>query len=222
MFYNIFGLNKKKRKEKNITTIIADIHEKNSLVISELCKSSEIKIEIKSLKIADYLIKNIAIERKTVSDFISSMINKRLIEQLRHMKKYESALLIIEGDLEEALKENTNMSKALRGFIISISLNYKIPIITTKDYLDTSNYLITIAKQQSKQKTETSLHSKIPKTKTEQKSYILESFPSIGPIKAKKLLEKFKTISNIINAKEEELEEILKKKVKDFKDLINS
>lgn len=222
MLYDIFKLNKNKRKIKNIPAIIADIHEKNSHVISELCKSSEIKVEIRSLKIADYIINNIAIERKTISDFISSMINKRLIEQLRQMKKYKDCLLILEGDLDEVLNENTNMNKAVKGFIVSISLNYKIPIIRTKDYLDTSNYLLTIAKQQSKSKTQTTLHSRIPKTKTEQKSYILESFPNIGPVKAKKLLDKFNTISNVINAEEEELEEILKKKVKDFKEILSS
>ena len=110
----------------------------------------------------------------------------------------------------------------MMSIIISISINHKVPIIRTKDYEDTSKYLITLAKQQTKQKTETSLHSRIPKTKIEQKSYILESFPNIGPIKAKKLLEKFNNILNIINAAEEDLKPILKKRAKEFKDLINS
>lgn len=219
MLHNIFKkITKVTKSKKLIPIIIADIHEKNSLVISELCMSSEIKVEIKSLKIADYIINDIAIERKTVSDLISSMINKRLIEQLKQMKKYKDCLLILEGDLDEVL--NKNMSKAVKGFIISISLNYKIPIIRTKDYLDTSNYLLTIAKQQSKPKTQTTLHPRIPKTKTEQKSYILESFPNIGPVKSKKLLDKFNTISNVVNAKEEELEEILKSRARDFKSLL--
>lgn len=221
MFYDIFRkLNKKKTKK--IPLILADIHEKNSLVISELYKSPEIKLEIKSLKIADYIINNIAIERKTVSDFISSMINKRLIQQLKQMKKYEQSLLLIEGDLDKVFDEENNISKALRGFLISISINHKIPVIRTKDYEDTAKYLVTLAKQQTKQKTETTLHSRIPKTKIEQKSYILESFPNIGPIKAKKLLEKFNNILNIINATEEDLKPILKKRAKEFKGLINS
>jgi Fanconi anemia group M protein len=150
------------------------------------------------------------------------MINKRLIEQLNQMKKYENSILILEGNLDKVIKEDKKMENAVKGFIISISTNYKIPIIRTKDYSDTASHLITIAKQQSKQKTETTLHSRIPKTKNEQKSYILESFPNIGPVKAKKLLNKFKTISKIINANEEELKDILKKRVKEFKDILNS
>ena len=194
--------------------IVADIHEKNSLVISELHKSTQVRLEIKSLKIADYIINDIAIERKTVQDLISSMINKRLIQQLTQMQSYKKSLLIIEGDLDEVINEENNISKALRGLLVSISTNYQTSIIRTQDYEDTAKYLITLAKQQIKPKTEISLHSRIPKTKKEQKSYILESFPNIGPTKAKQLLKKFKTIQQTINANEEELEEILKSKTK--------
>ncbi|MEK6872439.1 MAG: Hef nuclease, partial [Nanoarchaeota archaeon] len=101
-----------------------------------------------------------------------------------------------------------------------IITNYKIPIIFTQDYQDTAKYLITIAKQQTKPKTIISLHSRIPKTISEQKSYILEAFPNIGPKTSEKLLKKFKTIKNIINTSEEELKEILKSKAKYFKNLI--
>lgn len=220
MLHDIFKKIKKviKNKQKPIPKIIADIHEKNSLVIPELY-NSEIKPEIKALKIADYLIGDIAIERKTIRDLISSMINKRLIEQLKQLKKYSRQILIIEGDIQRVLNENSNISKAVRGLIISIVTNYKIPIIFTQDYQDTAKYLITIAKQQTKPKTTVSLHSRIPKTISEQKSYILEAFPNIGPKKAKMLLKKFKTIKNIINASEEELKEILKSGARDFKDL---
>lgn len=218
MLHNIF---RKPKKKLAITPlIIADIHEKNSLVLSELHKSTQIRLQIKSLKIADYIIGNIAIERKTTSDLISSMINKRLIQQLNQMKKYDQSLLIIEGDINEILQEDNNIAKAIRGLILSISTNFQTSIIFSQDYEDTAKYLITLAKQQLKPKTPISLHSRIPKTIKEQKQYVLESFPNIGPKKAEQLLKKFKTIKNTINANEEELEEILKIKTKDFKELL--
>ena len=220
MFENIFS----KKREKTLTNkikpkIIADIHEKNSLVLAEISSTKEVELIIAPLKIADYLIGEIAIERKTTSDFISSMINKRLIEQIKQMQAYKKQLLIIEGDTED-FNDFSNPS-AIRGFILSLSLNYKIPIIFTKDSQDTSKYLLTLAKQQLKSKTEISFHSRIPKTINERKQYILESFPNIGPVTAKKLLKEFKTIKNTINASEEELSKILKKKVKEFKNILN-
>ena len=219
-FHNIF---KKSRKPivKPLPLIVADIHEKNSLVLAHLHHSTKIQLQIKPLKIADYLIGQTAIERKTVSDLISSMINKRLIQQLKHLQNYPQRLLIIEGNLQEVLKEDSNISKALRGLILSIIHNFQTPIIQTSNHIDTAKYLITLAKQQLKPQTPISLHSRIPKTIKEQKQYILESFPNIGPKTAEKLLKKFKTLSNIFQATEEELEEILKKKTGDFKKIIN-
>ena len=219
-FLNPFSKTKRKSKGKPkiIPTIIADIHEKNSLVISELKSSNQVKLEIKSLKIGDYLIGKTIIERKTTNDFVSSMINKRLIQQLRQMKKYKSQLLIIEGDFESLYRlKNSN---SVRGFIISILTNYQIPIIFTKDYNDTAQYLITLAKQQLKPKIESSLHSRIPKTIQEQKQYILEAFPGIGPATSKKLLKEFKTLAATLTATTEELEKILRKKAKDFKKIM--
>ena len=223
--FNPFSFRKSKfKKIKEKPKIIADIHEKDSLIFSELKENKEIELIIQSLNIGDFLIRETVIERKTVQDFISSMLSKRLIEQLKNMKQYKNQLLIIEGiDEQELYRTGTNLHpNAIRGFILSIINNYQIPIIFTQDYKDTSQYLITLAKQQLKPKTEISLHLRIPKTIKEQKQYILESFPNIGPITAKKLLDEFKNLSSVFNASEKELNKILRKKSAEFKKLLDS
>ncbi|MFA5258682.1 MAG: ERCC4 domain-containing protein [Candidatus Pacearchaeota archaeon] len=222
MFYDIFS-KKEVSSTKIKSKIIADIHEKDSFILVELKSNPEIELEVKSLKIGDYLIGDTILERKTVSDFISSIINRRLIEQLMQMQQYKQRFLIIEGEISSITsKESRINSNAIRGFILSIISNYNTNIIFTKNSLDTSKYLITLAKQQLKNKTPFSLHSKIPKTLKEQKQYILESFPNIGPKKAESLLKKFKSLSDIFNANEEDLKEILKNNSKDFKNILNS
>jgi len=217
-FINPFSKSKRKTKPKILPRIIADIHEKNSLVISELHSDKNISLEIKHLKIGDYLIGKTIIERKTARDFISSMISKRLIQQLKQMQKYKSQLLIIEGEISD-LYELKN-SNSVRGFILSIS--QQTPIIFTQDSKDTAQYLILLAKQQSKKPITSSLHHRIPKTIPEQKQYILEAFPGIGPATSKKLLKEFKTILNTFNASIEDLEKILRKKAETFKNLLDS
>ena len=67
--------------------IIVDQREKNSLVAHELIHLGA-RIKFERLPVADYLIGNIAVERKTTSDFISSMINKRLLRQLEEIQQY--------------------------------------------------------------------------------------------------------------------------------------
>jgi Fanconi anemia group M protein len=223
MFHDIFQLKKASLlKKQNLPLIIADIHEKNSLVISELKASGQINLELKPLKIGDYLTGEVIVERKTYSDFISSMISKRLLEQLNQMKSYPKQILILEGLKDLQQKEYNFNPNAIRGAILSIINNHNIPIIFTQGYLDTAKYLIILAKQTQKPQSSPTLHSRIPKIPQEQKKYILESFPNIGPKTAEKLLEKFHTIKNIINAPGEELKDILKNNAEKFKDLVES
>ena len=59
--------------------IIADIREKNSLVIAELIHLGA-DVELKHLNLADYIIsQDIAIERKTINDFVSIAISWLMI-----------------------------------------------------------------------------------------------------------------------------------------------
>ena len=236
---DIFSKNESKEKNRKSpnskTPIIIDTREKQSLVASFLLeKNANIKFE--TLQIADYLIessknkqdKTIAIERKSYSDFISSMISKRLFIQLKELKKYPNNILIIEGrnmqykEDEDNKIENKNLENAARGMILSIITEFQIPIIFTKDEEETSEFLLLLAKRQEKPSIEISLRpSKTLKTKQEKKQYILEGFPGIGPKTAKNLLKKFKSIKNIINSSEEELKEILRTKTQDFQNLLD-
>ncbi len=217
-FYNIFKKLTRKSKAKIKPKIIIDIHEKDSLIISELKSNQDIETEIKSLKIADYLIGNIAIERKTINDFISSMLSKRLIQQLQQLQQYKNKILIIEGKIKYETETKLNPN-AIRGMIVSIITNYQIPIIFTQDYQDTVNYLITLAKQQVKNPQEISFHSRIPKNKKQRLTYVLESFPNIGPKTADKLLKKYKNLKTIFNTNQEQLNQDIGKKSDSFKQL---
>ena len=217
-FFNIFSKNKVK-KEKPRQKVIADIRERNSLVISELV-GLDLEVEFKTLKVGDYLVNNVAIERKTVSDFINSMVNKRLSKQLEELQQYKERLLIIEGiDEQELYVDSENKMgmhpNAIRGFLISILLKYKTPIIYAKDYKDTAKFLSVLAKREIK---ESSLNvSKKNLNKKERMQFILEGFPGIGPKTAKKLLKKFGTLKNLLNADLEELKKEMGKKADVFK-----
>ncbi len=213
--FDIFSKKKIRIVEK--PKIIADYREKNSLVISVLM-SHGAEVEIKELKVADYIVKDVAIERKTVSDFLSSMLNKRLIKQLEEIQQYKNKLLIIEGIEDQEIyndrPEGIN-GNAIRGFLLSITLNYRVPVIFTKNSEDTAKFLLVLAKRQEK---EISLKvKKFSLDKKERMQFILEGFPGIGPKTARKLLEEFKTIKNIFNASQEELQKSIGKKAEIFK-----
>ena len=211
--------------------IIADKREKNSLVIAELNEEG-ISVEMKQLEVADYLIsKDIAVERKTVNDFITSMLNKRLFKQLSDLKEnYSKPLLIIEGIEEQDIYKSDRHPKlhpnAIRGMILSILLEFSIPVIFTKDYIDTAQFLILLAKRQEKPAREISLKAKRRAfSLAEQQQFIIESLPGIGPILAKELLKKFRTVKGVINANKAELQKVKKinkKKADNIKRLLEA
>lgn len=214
--FNIFS--KKKNYLKENMVIQVDYREKNSLVPSILSKKFE--IDWKQLAVGDYVVKGIAIERKTVSDLKSSIIDKRIISQLLELKQYPKHLILVEGILDEDLYNSGIHENALRGFLLSVALEYQTPIIFTYDEKDTAKYIEVLARKEPR--SDFSLRaSKIFLSREEQLQFILEGFPNIGGVKAKKLLERFHTLNNIFQASEEELAEILGKRAKEFKDLLD-
>ena len=220
-FFDIFQKRENLQQGKIIEKprITADHGEKNSLVISELA-SLGIDVELKHLDVADFIVKDVAIERKTVQDFITSMINQRLKRQLEEIKQYPNNLLIIEGIEERELypEENGINPNAIRGFLLSILINYKVPILFTKDYSDTAKFIAVLAR---KQESEMGIRAKKKsRNKKEQLQYILEGFPGIGSKSAKKLLKKYKTIKSIVSQDLEELRKDLGVKAEKFLKLV--
>jgi len=219
LLFDIFSKRKIGTKEKTKQKVLVDYREKNSLVYSELMKLG-LEVEFKELKVGDYILKNIAIERKTVNDFISSIKNKRLVKQLEELQQYKEKLLIVEGIDEQELYTDSDERigmhpNAVRGFLLSVLLKYKVPMIFTKDYEDTAKFIYILSKKENK---EESLNiTKKNLNKKERMQFIIEGFSGIGPKTAKKLFKKFKTIKGIMNASEEELKEIIGKKAESFK-----
>ena len=123
-----------------MTNLIIDHREPKSL-IRELAKKH--KVEIKHLVTADFIIQgkdiegnelNIGIERKTKNDFLNSIIDKRIIQQILYLKEnFPVQLLIMEGT--ENIYEIRNFHpNAIRGMLASITIDFQIPILQTRDY----------------------------------------------------------------------------------------
>lgn len=204
--------------------IIVDKREKNSLVISELIKR-KIAIEMKQLPIGDYVIGDVVFERKTKSDFISSIINKRLIEQLNNLKQFEKRILIIEDDSHCGERKINIHPNAVKGMLLSVAVDFSTPMIFTGGFEETADFLEILNKRYEQGKKEFSLKmKKKARNMNEQQQFILESFPGIGPSLAKQLLRENKTVKKIINFKEEDFKKIKKlgeKKAKNIHDIIN-
>lgn len=189
--------------------IYVDHRELNSGVVREL---SNLGVEIKTsaLTVADYQVSvDVAVERKSAPDFTSSIIDKRLYKQARELaEKFNKPVLIIEG--ENLYGVGALHPNAVRGALASLAVDFGIPIIPTRSPEDTAAMIYRLAiREYEKGSRELPLRTeRKPVSLQEQQIFIIESLPNVGPVTARKLLEKFGTVKGVINAPNDELTEV--------------
>ncbi len=194
-------------KNENSIVIYADNREINSNVANILRKRCI--VHEKQLAAGDYLLsKSVAAERKTTSDFLQSMIDGRLFEQLTRIKEsFETVLLIIEG--ETLFDERRIHPNAIRGALASIAVDMAIPIIWTATPLETAEMLFAVAKrEQGEKKKGIGLRGKKKfRSMNQQQEFLLSGLPEIGALSARNLLKHFGTPEKVFAASEQELQQ---------------
>jgi Fanconi anemia group M protein len=212
-----------KTEEKKIVIYI-DHRERNSLIVKKLVEFG-VNIGLKNLEVGDYLLGgDVAVEYKTCTDFVDSIIDGRILKQAKELKKYKKPVFIIEGE-EDIFSLRKIHPNAIRGMLATISVSYGIPILQTRTPYETASLMHIIAKRmQEDEDREFVYHTLKPQTLKEQQEYIVSALPNIGTKLARPLLKKFKTVKKIINASEEQLQKIDligPKKAKGIKDVID-
>jgi Fanconi anemia group M protein len=200
-------------EEKNGKIIIfVDSREQASSVNKELFAHEDVKVIMKALDIGDYVLsKDVCIERKTTEDFLSSMLDGRLFGQMMNLRQnYTKPSIILEGNLEELYTLRNIHKNSIMGALSSIALDYQVPIIYTKNSKETAEYLYVIAKREQKGK-DKEVRLRVGRkglTLGQQQRFIIEGLPMVGPMLAKSMLEKFGSIKSIIDADENQLQEV--------------
>ncbi len=189
--------------------IFADVRERNPEILRIL--SEKVRVEIKQLEVGDFILSDrVGVERKIVSDFVQSIIDKRLLEQASNLSRsFKIPVMIIEG--EESMYSLRDIHpNAIRGALASLAIDFGISIIPSRDEEDTALFLYMIAKrEQIDEKREIALRGERKPFSTEERQrYVIESFPSISAVLAKRLLEHFGSVRGIVNATEKELVEV--------------
>ena len=215
-------------EDKDKIFIYVDYREQQSSVAREL-KEMGAEIIMRKLDVADYqLTDDICVERKTIADFLQSIVDGRLFEQAGMLSSnFKSPLIIVEGDFQSIYSERNINKNAIVGALTSIMLSYRIPIFPTVDDRETAEILFNIAKREQigKGKDIKLRMGRKGVSIPEKQQFIIESLPNVGPTLAKKLLREFKTIKTIANSNEKELENaegIGKLKAKGIFEVFNS
>ncbi len=215
-----------KFNEESNVNVLADTREYHSGIVKQMIDNG-VNVKVQRLPAADFILSDkVGVERKTVEDFVSSLIDQRLLQQLKSLKtNFERPLLVIEGteDIYSVRKVHPN---AIRGMLATIAVSYNIPLLYTKNPQDTAGLLLAIAKREQKEgcKSFGIRSEKKPLTTKEQQHFIIESLPYVGPQLAQSLLKHFGTVKGIINADLHNLKKVEKvglKKAEEIKRIID-
>ena len=190
--------------------ILADYREKGSEVLKELYKQ-DVVLKLERLTSADYVLSGrVGVEFKTVADFVHSIIDGRLLEQIKQLKRdFDKPILIIEGE-ENIYDIRRIHPNAIRGMLATLAVGFGIPIIQTKNSAETASLMYFMAKREQelgKQGINTHGDRK-PTTMKEQQEYIISAFPGIGINLAKPILKNFGSLQKFVNAHEKELKDV--------------
>lgn len=177
------------------------LEKKNILILEE------------KLNVGDYLLDNeLLVERKTIPDFCSSIKDGRLFDQVSRLVNSKiNSCLILEGKNKE-FKKTGFKKETVQAVIISISIAFKLPVLRSKNKVETLSIMLQCYKQLTKDKFNNlrlpprfkPRFNKINDVFKHQ-VHILQGFPGIGADRAAQLINHFGSLKKIFSATEADL-----------------
>ena len=186
------------------STINIDSREAHAEYVSYLKEDSRVHVVDKLLKSGDVVINNLGIERKTVNDFLLTLNEGRLFDQLQNLKlSFPRQLLLIEGT---GLRIHLDQER-FYGIYVRIAVGWQIPILHTQDGRQTASCLVRICNQDAHASAgPIRARPRNPSYKNDSIAFrMLMEIPLIGPKSATALLSHFGNVEAILGATEREL-----------------
>ncbi len=186
--------------------IIVDNREFRSKVAQELARR-DVVVEPMQLQVGDYVIsKRLVVERKETDDMVQSLIDGRLFSQATALvrSEYQRRLIIVEG--EDVYTVRRMNPEAISGAILSLMLDFQIPIMFTRGPVETADVLLQLLKKETKEKQEHGVRDgKVPMVLHERQRFVVEGLPNISATLAKRLLDHFGSVQAVMDAHEKDL-----------------
>ena len=203
------NIEQEKAEEPGKMQIFVDSRERE---MAKLLESLGLLVTVKNLEVGDYVISDrVAVERKTAHDFVASIIDpeRNLFRQIADLARtYDRPVLILEGRDLYTTQMNAG---SIRGAMISVAVDYGVPIIPTEDKNETASVIALLVHREMREGHEPKVHGhKTARTLKEQQEYLISAIPSVGPAVAKNMLKHFGSIEKIMIASSEQLQVVEK------------
>ncbi len=158
--------------------------------------------EIKPLETGDFVIEDCVFERKTPSDFASSLMEGRLREQVERLAQHDkNGYVLIEGDMRDFsnLDHTQIPAKSLRGMVASIMGRYGVPVV----FCSKPQYLADIAIRIARKSIEDPSQIQVSDSNTvKEVPFMVKffmNFDGVGLATAEDLAYHFDSIETVLN-----------------------
>ncbi len=176
--------------------VLVDTREHAEEVVRHI-KESGCGVVKTKLEVGDYVAGRFVFERKSVQDFINSIIDGRLFDQATRLREAKlRPVIVIEGNLWEELRYREISPNAVLGAQLALH-GMEIGILYTEDKTQTGALLCLAAKKEIKSGVKTPKVRKKADVRSLQIA-LLASLPGIGPKRAEELLRRYGTPLNAL------------------------
>ncbi|WP_051516943.1 ERCC4 domain-containing protein [Herbaspirillum sp. RV1423] len=186
--------------------IIVDSRESRSTIIEALRGISGLDVEVAELDTGDYILRDdTVVERKSASDFVMSIQDSRLFEQVGKMKmSFTRQIILIEGDVYT--QRSLMKPEAIGGAISYLIALQDVSVVSTKNAQESANLLVAMSKHlHFGLPAQPVLRPAKPKPNLQAVHYVLQGLPGVGHKYSVALAEHFGTIHKVMDASIDEL-----------------
>lgn len=184
--------------------VIADERERQSGVPERLSKL-DVRVYYSRLAVGDYVVNpEIAAERKSIGDFVSSVYDGRLFAQASALSSsYRKPYIIVEGDVNKVGGMVKNLA-SYYGAIASVTLAYDLRLMHTANPDETALAIAALVKNSRARPLPPGVAQPPPKSKddAQQQLYFVSALPGVGMKLAKRMLGRYGTPRRVVSLTE--------------------
>ncbi len=209
--------------ENNGVDVVIDDRERAAKLDQAVAEISGVAPRVERLTVGDVLVgRRFLIERKATADFIASILDERLFNQMAQLASQPfEPILILEGEFDPNSGSGIS-ARALRGAMLSVSLDWGVPILRARSVRETAQWIQALIGRIQKsvgspdwrnvsptgQRTPRRQVPARPRRKSvspesrrrKQEIELLRQLPGVGTLRAETLLQKFGNLPGVIRA----------------------
>jgi DNA excision repair protein ERCC-4 len=192
-------------------TVIADDREVRAGAMQHLLARPDCEVITQRPRLGDYHIAGrLLVERKRWRDLVASIVDGRLFRQACRLAGPPlHAVVLLEGS-EEDIAESAMTREAIQGALISVNVILGIPVMRSRDREESARLMLYAGRQVRSVISGAVVRAGYrPKSKRRIQLHILQGLPTVGPVRAARLLDKYGTVEAVLTASHEDLIRLL-------------